>query len=75
VLRRVTTLVRLTFLLCSQLEAEWHRTPQRTKQLVTDVGVLRKLLDYLIRYDAFAFYYLLMKLQQASNEQATPSLW
>jgi hypothetical protein len=39
------------------------------------VGVLRKLLDYLIRYDAFAFYYLLMKLQQASNEQATPSLW
>lgn len=59
----------------SQLEAEWHRTPLRTKQLVTDLGVLRKLLDYLIRYDAFAFYYLLMKLQQASTEQATPSPW
>jgi hypothetical protein len=39
------------------------------------MGVLRKLLDYLIRYDAFSFYYLLMKLQQASTDQATPSLW
>jgi len=59
----------------SQLEAEWHRTAPRTKQLVADVGVLRKLLDYLVRYDAFSFYYLLMKLQVASSEQASPSLW
>mgnify|MGYP006182946457 CR=1 FL=1 len=57
------------------MEAEWHRTAPRTKQLVADVGVLRKLLDYLVRYDAFSFYYLLMKLQVASSEQASPSLW
>ena len=59
----------------SQLESEWHRVAQRTKQLVTDVAALRKLLDYLVRYDAFAFYYLLLKLQQASSEQVVPSLW
>lgn len=57
------------------MESEWHRTAPRTKQLVSDVSVLRKLLDYLIRYDAFAFYYLLMKLQVASSEQTSPSLW
>ena len=59
----------------SQLESEWHRTAPRTKQLVADVSVLRKLLDYLVRYDAFSFYYLLMKLQVASSEQLSPSLW
>jgi hypothetical protein len=42
---------------------------------VADIGVLRRLLDYLIRYDAFSFYYLLMKLQQASTDQPTPSPW
>lgn len=63
------------FVPCSQLESEWHRTVPRTKQLVADVAVLRKLLDYLIRYDAFSFYYLLMKLHVASSEQTSPSLW
>jgi DNA excision repair protein ERCC-4 len=60
------------------LEADWHRTAPRTKQLVSDLGVLRKLLDYLIRYDAFSFYYVLMKLQAASatpDQAAAPSQW
>lgn len=59
----------------SALDPEWHRIPFRTKQIVNDLGVLRKLLDYLVRYDAFSFYYLLLKLQVTSQEQTSPSLW
>ncbi len=59
----------------SQLDADWHRISYKAKQLVTDLSTLRKLLDYLIRYDAFSFYYLLLKLQSASSEQISPSLW
>jgi DNA excision repair protein ERCC-4 len=59
----------------NQLDADWHKISYKAKQLVTDLSTLRKLLDYLIRYDAFSFYYLLLKLQAASSEQASPSLW
>jgi DNA excision repair protein ERCC-4 len=59
----------------NQLDADWHKISYKAKQLVTDLSTLRKLLDYLIRYDAFSFYYLLLKLQSASSEQASPSLW
>lgn len=59
----------------SQLDADWHRISYKAKQLVTDLSTLRKLLDYLIRYDAFSFYYLLLKLQATSSEQMSPSLW
>jgi DNA excision repair protein ERCC-4 len=58
-----------------KLDSDWHRLSYRTKQIVSDLGTLRKLLDYLIRYDAFSFYYLLLKLQQQSHEQVSPSLW
>jgi hypothetical protein len=58
-----------------QLDPDWHKISLRTKQLVNDMTTLRKLLDYLIRYDAFSFYYLLLKLQLASNEQQFPSMW
>jgi DNA excision repair protein ERCC-4 len=34
----------------AQLDPEWHKLSPRTKQLVNDVGQLRKLLDYLLRY-------------------------
>ncbi len=63
------------FMIKAQLEPEWHRVTYRTRQLINDVSVLRKLLDYLIRYDAFSFYYLLLKIQAASTEQQSPSLW
>lgn len=62
-------------LIRSQLDPEWHRVPFKSKQMVSDMTTLRKLLDYLIRYDAFSFYYLLLKLQQSSSEQTYPSLW
>jgi DNA excision repair protein ERCC-4 len=57
------------------LESEWHKLSLKTKQLMNDITTLRKLLDYLIRYDAFSFYYLLTKLQATSSEQSSPSLW
>lgn len=59
----------------AQLDPEWHRIAFRTKQIVSDLTVLRKLLDYLVRYDAFSFYYLLTRLHAASRGQASPSLW
>lgn len=58
-----------------QLDVDWHKISFRTKQFITDVGNLRKLLDYLLRYDAFSFYYFLLKLRQSSTDQQTPSLW
>lgn len=57
------------------LDPEWHRTSLRVKAMIGDMGVLRKLLDYLIRYDAFSFYYLLLKLHATSSAQTTPALW
>lgn len=59
----------------SQLETEWHRISSRAKQIINDISVLRKLLDYLIRYDAFSFYYLLLKIKTSSIDQSSPSLW
>lgn len=59
----------------NQLDQEWHRVSYRSKQLVTDLTTLRKLLDYLISYDSFSFYYMLLKIQAASAEQISPSLW
>lgn len=59
----------------NQLDPDWHKIPYRSKQILNDMGILRKLLDYLIRYDAFSFYYLLLKIQSTSSEQQFPSLW
>ncbi|XP_068669704.1 DNA repair endonuclease UVH1-like [Aristolochia californica] len=38
-----------------QLDPIWHTIGKRTKQLVADLRTLRKLLDYLVRYDAVTF--------------------
>ena len=59
----------------NQLDQDWHRITFRSKQLVADLTTLRKLLDYLINYDSFSFYYMLLKIQSASAEQISPSLW
>jgi DNA excision repair protein ERCC-4 len=58
-----------------QLDPDWHRVSPRAKAMLNDLGIIRKLLDYLIRYDAFSFYYLLLKLQATSSSQTTPALW
>lgn len=59
----------------TQLDPEWHRLSPRTKQLVADLSQLRKLLDYLLRYDAYTFYAFLLSLRSASAIQTFPSLW
>ena len=59
----------------SQLDCDWHKLSPRTKQLVTDLTTLRKLLDFLLRYDAFSFYSFLLTLRAASALQISPSLW
>ncbi|KAK7042132.1 ERCC4 domain-containing protein [Favolaschia claudopus] len=39
-----------------QLDSVWHKTGPKTKQLVTDLGILRRLLLYLLTYDPFQFH-------------------
>ncbi|KAL6299457.1 hypothetical protein BKA93DRAFT_819892 [Sparassis latifolia] len=38
------------------LDTVWHKVGPRTKQLVSDLAVLRRLLNYLLTYDALAFH-------------------
>ncbi|XP_050876004.1 DNA repair endonuclease UVH1-like [Lathyrus oleraceus] len=38
-----------------QLDPIWHTLGKQTKQLVSDLKTLRKLLDYLVRYDAVTY--------------------
>ncbi|XP_012070118.1 DNA repair endonuclease UVH1 isoform X2 [Jatropha curcas] len=38
-----------------QLDPIWHILGKKTKQLVSDLKTLRKLLDYLVRYDAVSY--------------------
>ncbi|MED6157848.1 DNA repair endonuclease uvh1 [Stylosanthes scabra] len=38
-----------------QLDPIWHTLGLKTKQLVSDLKTLRKLLDYLVRYDAVTY--------------------
>lgn len=39
-----------------QLDPVWHRVSPATKQLVSDLGVLQELLNYLTQYDCVSFY-------------------
>ncbi|KAF7366272.1 ERCC4 domain-containing protein [Mycena sanguinolenta] len=39
-----------------QLDSVWHKTGPKTKQLVMDLGVLRRLLLYLLTYDPLQFH-------------------
>ncbi|KAG6830412.1 hypothetical protein H0H87_008195 [Tephrocybe sp. NHM501043] len=39
-----------------QLDSVWHKVGPRTKQLVNDLGTLRRLLFYLLTYDALHFH-------------------
>ena len=59
----------------AQLEPDWHKISPRTKQFVNDITEIRKLLDYLLRYDAYTFYSFLLSLRSSNLTQAYPSLW
>ncbi|KAI9511512.1 hypothetical protein F5148DRAFT_1171066 [Russula earlei] len=52
-----------------QLDAVWHKVGPRTKQLVSDLANLRRLLSYLLNYDPLAFHAYLETII-ASNTQS-----
>ncbi|KAL6941567.1 hypothetical protein ACO0RG_002701 [Hanseniaspora osmophila] len=61
------------------LEPQWHRISFETKQLVKDVSTLRKLLSYLLTYDALDFYEIIKMILEANKPSITrkyiESLW
>ncbi|KAL6544077.1 DNA repair endonuclease uvh1 [Orobanche gracilis] len=50
-----------------QLDPIWHTLGKRTKQLVSDLKTLRKLLDYLARYDAVTYLKYLDSLRVSES--------
>ncbi|KAJ4784542.1 DNA repair endonuclease UVH1 [Rhynchospora pubera] len=55
-----------------QLDPIWHTLGKKTKQLVSDLRTLRKLLDYLIRYDAVTY---LKYLDTLRVSEGVRSMW
>ena len=58
-----------------QLDSVWHKVGNKTKLLLKDIGVVRRLFDELLRLNGIAFYELLLtiKNQIAADEQS--ALW
>lgn len=54
-----------------QLQPVWHRLGFKTKRLVADLKELRKLLTFLISYDAVTFYQYLENLRAAQTTTYT----
>ncbi|KAJ4712620.1 DNA repair endonuclease UVH1 [Melia azedarach] len=50
-----------------QLDPIWHMLGKKTKQLVSDLKTLRKLLDYLVRYDAVSYLKYLNTLRVSES--------
>ncbi|KAL2348212.1 hypothetical protein Fmac_002212 [Flemingia macrophylla] len=50
-----------------QLDPIWHTLGKKTKQLVSDLKTLRKLLDYLVRYDAVTYLKFLDTLRVSES--------
>ena len=63
------------------LDPVWHKVGPRTKQLVSDLATLRRLLSYLLTYDALAFHAYLETLiadntaNEAGNARQHQSPW
>ncbi|KAG8073052.1 hypothetical protein GUJ93_ZPchr0006g43601 [Zizania palustris] len=55
-----------------QLDPIWHTLGKKTKQLVADLRTLRKLLDYLVRYDAVTYLKFLDTLRVSEGVR---SVW
>ncbi|XP_058084738.1 DNA repair endonuclease UVH1 [Magnolia sinica] len=55
-----------------QLDPIWHTIGRKTKQLVADLRTLRKLLDYLVRYDAVTY---LKYLDALRVSEGVRSVW
>ncbi|RDX42825.1 hypothetical protein OH76DRAFT_1362124 [Lentinus brumalis] len=63
------------------LDPVWHKVGPRTKQLVSDLATLRRLLTYLLTYDALAFHAYLETLiasnttSDSGNTRQNQSPW
>lgn len=55
-----------------QLDPIWHTVGRRTKQLVGDLNTLRKLAEYVVRYDAVTFLKYLDTLRMSESAR---SVW
>ncbi|KAF8139594.1 hypothetical protein EV363DRAFT_1310012 [Boletus edulis] len=53
-----------------QLDPVWHKVGPRTKQLVSDLATLRRLLTFLLSYDAFGFNAYLETLAASNTTTA-----
>ncbi|THU85938.1 hypothetical protein K435DRAFT_731891 [Dendrothele bispora CBS 962.96] len=54
-----------------QLDPIWHKVGGTTKALVRDLGVLRRLVGYLLTYDPLQFHSYCQSLIAASNESSS----
>ncbi|KAI0056711.1 hypothetical protein BV25DRAFT_1976751 [Artomyces pyxidatus] len=54
-----------------QLDPVWHTVGARTKQLVSDLATLRRLLAYLLTYDALAFHAYLETIITSNSTSAS----
>ncbi|KAA1477388.1 hypothetical protein DENSPDRAFT_933679 [Dentipellis sp. KUC8613] len=54
-----------------QLDPVWHKVGPRTKQLVSDLATLRRLLTYLLTYDALAFHAYLETIIASNSTSAS----
>ncbi|ETW75057.1 hypothetical protein HETIRDRAFT_127022 [Heterobasidion irregulare TC 32-1] len=54
-----------------QLDPVWHKVGPRTKQLVNDLATLRRLLTYLLTYDALAFHAYLESIIASNSISAS----
>lgn len=59
----------------SQLNPIWHQLSSKTKQLVSDLRVLRLILLYLTQYDCVTFYNFLETLRASQRDVKNHSLW
>ncbi|XP_067027511.1 DNA repair endonuclease XPF-like isoform X2 [Acropora muricata] len=59
----------------SQLNPIWHQLGNKTKQLVSDLRVLRLILLYLTQYDCVTFYNFLETLRASQRDVKNQSLW
>ena len=58
-----------------QLDPVWFKLGRKTKQLVADLGVLRRLLPDLLRLDCVSFYSVLLDYKRSNQEIGSPSVW
>ncbi|KAJ3100885.1 hypothetical protein HDU97_001875 [Phlyctochytrium planicorne] len=59
----------------SQLDPFWHKIGTRTKQIISDLATLRRLLSYVGSYDCVTFYSFLDTIRAANKPTAAVGLY